>query len=69
VFVAVDLAAALLAFALERKEDARLLFWLPLQRFAYRQLMYYVVAKSVATAMRGTHVTWGKLERKATVAR
>ena len=67
-FVAVDLAAALLAFFLEQKEDKRLLVWLPLQRFAYRQLMYYVVVKSITTAVRGTTVGWGKLERKATVA-
>jgi cellulose synthase/poly-beta-1,6-N-acetylglucosamine synthase-like glycosyltransferase len=67
-FVAVDLAAALLAFVLEKGEDKRLLLWLPLQRFAYRQLMYYVVVQSVTTAMRGTMVGWGKLERKATVA-
>ncbi len=67
-FVAVDLGAALLAFFLEKKEDKRLLVWLPLQRIAYRQLMYYVVVKSITTAVRGTTVGWGKLERKATVA-
>jgi peptidoglycan-N-acetylglucosamine deacetylase len=67
-FVAVDLAAALLAFVLEKREDTRLLLWLPLQRFTYRQLMYYVVVKSVTTAMRGSSVGWGKLERKATVS-
>ena len=66
-FVAVDLAAAALAFLLERKEDWRLLMWLPLQRFAYRQLMYYVLLKSMITAVRGSVVGWGKLERKATV--
>ena len=38
-FVVVDLAAGALAFVLERKEDWKLLLWLPLQRFAYRQLM------------------------------
>jgi len=66
-FVVVDLAAGALAFALERKEDWKLLLWLPLQRFAYRQLMYYVVVKSTIAALRGTRVGWGKLERKATV--
>jgi cellulose synthase/poly-beta-1,6-N-acetylglucosamine synthase-like glycosyltransferase/peptidoglycan/xylan/chitin deacetylase (PgdA/CDA1 family) len=67
VFVAVDLAAAVLAFCLERREDWRLLMWLPLQRFVYRQLMYYVLIKSMVTALRGSVVGWGKLERKATV--
>ena len=42
------------------------LVWLPVQRFGYRQLMYYVVVKSVATAIRGYRVGWGKLERRAT---
>ncbi len=66
-FVVVDLAAGALAFVLERKEDWKLLLWLPLQRFTYRQLMYYVVVKSAVAALRGTRVGWGKLERKATV--
>jgi hypothetical protein len=29
--------------------------------------MYYVMVKSVATAIRGAVVGWGQLERKATV--
>jgi hypothetical protein len=29
--------------------------------------MYYVMIKSVAVAVRGTTVGWGKLDRKATV--
>ena len=67
VFMAVDLAAAVLAFALEKRERWSLLWWLVLQRFGYRQLMYYVVVRSVNTAIRGLAVGWGKLERKATV--
>jgi len=66
-FLAVDWCAAGFAFALERKERWRLLWWLFLQRFCYRQVMYYVMVKSVATAIRGAVVGWGKLERKATV--
>ena len=38
-----------------------------LQRFGYRQIMYYVVLKSVMTAISGPVVGWGKLTRKATV--
>lgn len=67
VFMAVDLGAALIAFLLEKKEDKSLLWWLVLQRFGYRQIMYYVVAKSVLRALQGKIVGWGKLERKATV--
>jgi cellulose synthase/poly-beta-1,6-N-acetylglucosamine synthase-like glycosyltransferase len=66
-FLAVDWFAAAFAFLLERKERWRLLWWLFLQRFCYRQVMYYVMVKSVATAARGAVVGWGKLERKATV--
>ena len=66
-FLAVDWSAACFAFLLERKERWRLLWWLFLQRFCYRQVMYYVMVKSVATAVNGAVVGWGKLERKATV--
>ena len=66
-FLAVDWSAACFAFVLERKERWSLLWWLFLQRFCYRQVMYYVMVKSVTTAFRGAVVGWGKLERKATV--
>ena len=66
-FLAIDWVAASFAFLLEKREHWRLLWWLFLQRFCYRQVMYYVMIKSVAVAARGTTVGWGKLERKATV--
>jgi cellulose synthase/poly-beta-1,6-N-acetylglucosamine synthase-like glycosyltransferase/peptidoglycan/xylan/chitin deacetylase (PgdA/CDA1 family)/spore germination protein YaaH len=65
-FLAIDWVAACFAFMLEKKEQWRLLWWLFLQRFCYRQVMYYVMIKSVAVATRGKTVGWGKLERKAT---
>jgi len=66
-FLAVDFLAAFVAFLLEKKEDWSLLVWLLFQRFFYRQLMYYVAIKSTITAIRGTVMGWGKVERKATV--
>jgi cellulose synthase/poly-beta-1,6-N-acetylglucosamine synthase-like glycosyltransferase/peptidoglycan/xylan/chitin deacetylase (PgdA/CDA1 family) len=66
-FLAIDWVAACFAFLLEKKEHWRLLWWLFLQRFCYRQVMYYVMIKSVAVAARGSTVDWGKLDRKATV--
>ncbi len=66
-FLAIDWVAACFAFMLEKKEQWRLLWWLFLQRFCYRQVMYYVMIKSVAVATRGATVGWGKLDRKATV--
>ena len=65
-FLAIDWTAACFAFLLERRERWSLLWWLFLQRFCYRQVMYYVMIKSVAMAIRGPVVGWGKLERKAT---
>ena len=67
VFVVVDLVAAVIGFLMERGENWNLLWWLPLQRFGYRQIMYYVVLRSLLTAIRGPSVGWGKLERKGTV--
>ena len=67
VFVIVDLLAAVFGFMMERNEQWSLLWWLPLQRFGYRQLMYYVVVRSISTAIRGRFVGWGKLERTGTV--
>ena len=67
VFIVVDLLAASFGFLLEEREDWKLLLWLPLQRFGYRQLMYYVVVRSISAAIRGAVVGWGKLERTGTV--
>ena len=61
-----EFLTAVLAYSLERARpwDLALLFF---QRIYYRQLMYYVLAKSILFAMRGRLVGWGKLERRATV--
>jgi cellulose synthase/poly-beta-1,6-N-acetylglucosamine synthase-like glycosyltransferase len=67
IFVVVDLLAAFAGFLIERREQWSLLWWLVLQRFGYRQLLYYVVVRSLTTAVRGAVVGWGKLERTATV--
>jgi cellulose synthase/poly-beta-1,6-N-acetylglucosamine synthase-like glycosyltransferase/spore germination protein YaaH/peptidoglycan/xylan/chitin deacetylase (PgdA/CDA1 family) len=67
-FIFLDLSAGALGMALERRAPWRDLVWLPVQRFGYRQLMYYVVVKSIVTAIRGARVGWNKLERRATAA-
>jgi cellulose synthase/poly-beta-1,6-N-acetylglucosamine synthase-like glycosyltransferase len=67
VFVVVDLLAAMVGFLMEKREDWSLLWWLMLQRFGYRQIMYYVVLRSIFAALRGPSVGWGKLERAGTV--
>ena len=67
-FVLVDLSAAALGMAFEKQAPWGDMFWLPVQRFGYRQLMYYVVVKAVITAVNGPEVAWGKLDRQGSVA-
>lgn len=67
-FLLTELATATLALFMEPDEDRRLAWLVLLQRFAYRQVMYWVVLRSIAAAIRGRVVGWGSLERKATVA-
>ncbi len=67
VFLIVDWAAAMIGFLMEPGEDRQLTWLIFLQRFAYRQVMYWVVVRSFVAAVRGRVVGWGSLERKATV--
>ncbi len=67
VFLFVDWLAAALAFLMEPGEDKSLTWLILIQRFAYRQLMYWVVVRSFKAAFQGRGVGWGQLERKATV--
>ena len=67
VFLLVDWGAAVIAFLMEPDEERRLTWLILLQRFAYRQVMYWVVVRSVLAALRGGLVGWGTLERKGTV--
>ena len=67
-FIFLDLSAGALGMALERRAPWGDLVWMPVQRFGYRQLMYYVVVKSIDAALHGARVGWGKLERRATAA-
>ncbi|MBO0863078.1 MAG: glycosyltransferase [Chloracidobacterium sp.] len=66
-FLMVDALAAAFAFLMEKREQKSLLLWIFPQRFCYRQVMYYIMIRSVLTAVKGALVGWGKLERKATV--
>jgi cellulose synthase/poly-beta-1,6-N-acetylglucosamine synthase-like glycosyltransferase/spore germination protein YaaH/peptidoglycan/xylan/chitin deacetylase (PgdA/CDA1 family) len=61
-FVALELAAALIAIALD-DEDRGLLWLQPLQRFVYRQIMYIAVWQAVSKALAGATHAWGKLRR------
>ena len=65
-FFFLELLTGFLAYWLEgiAAWDLGLLFF---QRIYYRQLMLFVLVKSLVFAMRGRLVGWGKLERKASV--
>ncbi|MEU8259096.1 glycosyltransferase [Micromonospora sp. NPDC048999] len=58
---------AAVAFRLDR-EPLRPLLSLPLQQFAYRQLMYLVLARSLATALTGARLGWRKVQRAGDLA-
>ncbi|MFC3502082.1 glycosyltransferase [Micromonospora krabiensis] len=60
--LAVQWVVALVAFRLDRERLLPLLA-LPLQQFAYRQLMYLVLLRSTVTALTGTRLRWRKLKR------
>jgi cellulose synthase/poly-beta-1,6-N-acetylglucosamine synthase-like glycosyltransferase/peptidoglycan/xylan/chitin deacetylase (PgdA/CDA1 family)/spore germination protein YaaH len=67
-FLLTDLGAGALALGMERRANWGLLWRLLLQRFGYRQLLCYVVLKSVVKAISGSSVVWDKLQRKGTVS-
>jgi cellulose synthase/poly-beta-1,6-N-acetylglucosamine synthase-like glycosyltransferase/spore germination protein YaaH/peptidoglycan/xylan/chitin deacetylase (PgdA/CDA1 family) len=70
-FLVIDFLASVVAFALERRPDAREDIWLLsqvwLQRFAYRQLFSVVLLKTLKRALEGRRFAWDKLERTAAV--
>ena len=65
-FYLLDFCTSLYAFRLE-KESPKPLASLFLQRILYKQLMTYVVVKSIFSAIKGVTVGWGKLKRKGNV--
>jgi peptidoglycan-N-acetylglucosamine deacetylase len=66
IFLLVDTISAGIALSFEKEQLYQLWILLP-QRFIYRQLMYWVLIKSIITAIRGTLVGWGILKRTGNV--
>jgi peptidoglycan-N-acetylglucosamine deacetylase len=66
-FTLVDLVSAIIAFSFQ-KENLLKLIWIIPQRLIYRQLMYYILFKSVHHALKGEIQGWGKLERTGRIA-
>lgn len=66
VFVLVDMIFAFFAFKIEREPLKKLVYIIP-QRFVWRQLMYYVLFKSIRKALKGEMSGWGVLTRTGNV--
>jgi cellulose synthase/poly-beta-1,6-N-acetylglucosamine synthase-like glycosyltransferase/spore germination protein YaaH/peptidoglycan/xylan/chitin deacetylase (PgdA/CDA1 family) len=65
-FLLVDVIAAGIAISFEKERLTSLWILLP-QRFVYRQLMFWVLVKSIIMALKGTLVGWGILKRTGNV--
>jgi peptidoglycan-N-acetylglucosamine deacetylase len=68
VFTAIDVACGWIAYALDGKGVRYPAHLLVAQRLVYRQIMYWVVLRAIASAIGGFVVGWGKLERSGRVA-
>lgn len=70
-FQAIEAGAAALAFLLDRSEGRwwRLMPLVVLQRFCYRQLLYWVAMVTMARALKGRFVGWNKLRRTGVLVR
>ncbi|TSJ44302.1 glycosyltransferase [Mucilaginibacter corticis] len=66
VFVLVDFIVGIIAFWMEKEDYKKLVYIIP-QRFVWRQLMYYILFKSIRRALKGEHSGWGVLKRTGNV--
>jgi cellulose synthase/poly-beta-1,6-N-acetylglucosamine synthase-like glycosyltransferase len=65
-FIVVDFIVGIIAFWME-KEDFKKLWYIIPQRFIWRQLMYYILIKSVRRALKGELSGWGAVKRTGNV--
>ncbi|MGE5682381.1 MAG: glycosyltransferase [Bacillota bacterium] len=65
-FLFIDFISAAIAFSFEKEKLSRLILLIP-QRLIYRQLMYWILIKSIVAAIKGTLVGWGILKRTGQV--
>ena len=66
-FTSIDIVCGWIAYRMDPRERRFPAGLLVAQRFIYRQIMYSVVVRAVANAVRGPWVGWGKLERSGRV--
>lgn len=62
-----DVLIAVMAFQLEPREQRRLIALVPLQRFFYRQLLYYSALRAFSRALTGSFEGWEKITRLSSV--
>jgi len=68
VFTGIDVLCGWIAYRLDGRDLRYPPLLLVAQRFVYRQIMYWVVVRAIASAIGGWVVGWGKLERSGRVA-
>ena len=68
VFTGIDIACGWMAYRLDGNKVRYPAHLLVAQRFVYRQIMYWVVVRAIASAIGGWVVGWGKLERSGRVS-
>ncbi len=66
-FTAIDVACGWVAYRLDGNKARYPAHLLVAQRLVYRQIMYWVVLRAIASAIGGFVVGWGKLERTGSV--
>lgn len=66
-FMTIDLGCGFIAYSLESRKTKFRPFLMAMQRFLYRQIMYWVCIKAIFTAITGLWTGWGKLERSGKV--
>ncbi|MGN6395441.1 MAG: glycosyltransferase [Mucilaginibacter sp.] len=65
-FVVIDFIVSIIAFWMQKEDYKKLVYIIP-QRFIWRQLMYYVLFKSIRKALKGELSGWGALKRTGNV--
>lgn len=65
-FVLIDVLVGAIAFWMEKEDYKKLIYIIP-QKFVWRQLMYYVLFKSIRKAVKGELSGWGVLKRTGNV--
>jgi len=66
-FTAIDFIGSVFAFLLEKKPP-RLMLFIFIQRFYYRQFLYITILRAIFAMIRGQRYGWNKLQRTGTVA-